>query len=523
MTTVKSLVVENFRKFSRFEIAFDEQRSLIVGDNESGKSSLLLALDLVLSGSRSRVESIGIDSLFNDSCITEFLAGPREYHKLPELVVEAWLSPQPTENLNGKINSKDLLADGVRLQCIPNEDWSADIRQLLSDNEQNFPFEYYKVEFKTFRGDHFSPQSRPLRHLLLDNTRIDSEYAAREYIRSVFESHTDPKERSRLENLYRKSKGDFGQLHLAAIKKEDEETRFALRSSTRANLATDLSITEKNIPLEARGRGRQCFVKTDFALSRKAAKSGLELLLIEEPENHLSQTHMKLLIERIAAATKSQLLIATHSSLVCSRLDLRKAALLSPGDQTSAVSLASLTEETAAFFMKAPDNNILAFVTARRVILVEGDAEFILMGAFYKKSTAGRTTEDDGVHVMSVGGTAFKRYLELAKLLSIRTAVIRDNDGDHEQNCVKNYEDFGAPNISIFADKDPARRTFEICVYEDNKVACEEVLSTNRRTLDVQTYMLKNKTDAAFELLRRKGEALNVPTFIAEAIAWIRN
>lgn len=34
--------------------------------------------------------------------------------------------------------------------------------------------------------------------------------------------------------------------------------------------------------------------------------------------------------------------------------------------------------------MKAPDNNILEYVLSKKVILVEGDAEFILMEALYK-------------------------------------------------------------------------------------------------------------------------------------------
>lgn len=38
-----------------------------------------------------------------------------------------------------------------------------------------------------------------------------------------------------------------------------------------------------------------------------------------------------------------------------------------------------LSAETAAFFMKAPDNNVLEFALARRVLLVEEDAEFILI------------------------------------------------------------------------------------------------------------------------------------------------
>lgn len=78
--------------------------------------------------------------------------------------------------------------------------------------------------------------------------------------------------------------------------------------------------------------------------------------------------------------------------------------------------------------MKAPDNNVLEFALSKKVILVEGDAEFILIEKMYKKYSGGNSPQADEVHIISIGGTSFKRYLELAKLLGKRVAAIRDND-----------------------------------------------------------------------------------------------
>jgi predicted ATP-dependent endonuclease of OLD family len=52
-------VLHNFKRFDALELDFDGQRNVLIGDNESGKSSILLALDLALSASRSRVETVG--------------------------------------------------------------------------------------------------------------------------------------------------------------------------------------------------------------------------------------------------------------------------------------------------------------------------------------------------------------------------------------------------------------------------------------------------------------------------------
>ena len=185
-------------------------------------------------------------------------------------------------------------------------------------------------------------------------------------------------------------------------------------------------------------------------------------------------------------------------------------------------SLKDLPADTAKFFMKAPDNNVLELALCKKAILVEGDAEFILMEALYKKHAAGGTLDEDGVHVISVDGTSFKRYLDLAKVLKIKVAVVRDNDGAYQEKCVVNYADYNLPTIKVFADLDDARSTFEICMYGDNKVACDEQFSDGRKTLTVQQYMLNNKTEAAFQLLAYKKDSLVVPTYIQEAVTWIR-
>ena len=125
--------------------------------------------------------------------------------------------------------------------------------------------------------------------------------------------------------------------------------------------------------------------------------------------------------------------------------DFRKAILMNSVG-AKPVFMKDLPEDTAKFFIKAPDNNVLEFVLSNKVILVEGDAEFILFDALYKKQPGNSTLEKDGVHVISVGGTSFKRYLDLAKLLGMKTAIVRDNDGDYQKNCVNAYADYVQTN-----------------------------------------------------------------------------
>ena len=229
---------------------------------------------------------------------------------------------------------------------------------------------------------------------------------------------------------------------------------------------------------------------------------------------------MKKLIKKIAASDDKQLVIATHSNLISARLDLRKTILLHSSSDASAL-MKDLTEETATFFMKAPDHRVLDFVLSKKAILVEGDAEFILMEAFFK-NVSGDDLENSDVHVLSVDGTSFKRYLEIAKILNIKTAVVRDNDGDYQSNCVDNYADYVSDNIKVFSDEDTNRNTFEACLYQDNKEFCDGLFAEGRKTLTVEEYMLKNKTEAAFNILVNIDDEFIVPDYMKAAIEWIR-
>jgi putative ATP-dependent endonuclease of the OLD family len=521
MPTIEKVALRNFKRFERLDIKLDPGLNVLLGDNEAGKSSVLMAIDLALSASRSKIESLGIESLLRAAAIDDFMRGPRRVTDLPVLLVELFITGGPEPLLNGKNNVDGRECDGIKMECAVPRELLGEVAELLRDRESPFPFEYYAPRFATFAEDSQVGFKKHLRHLLMDSSRVDSDLAMRTYTQALFSVSADQKARSKLESSYRKSKDDFRDEHLKGINEGLSNYQFAVRTSSKSNLGTDLVILEDRLPLEIRGKGRQCLVKTSFALRKREGAQSLHLLLLEEPENHLSHSRMRKLVEELAQAEGRQLLVATHSSMISSRLDLRKAILLG-GQAGRQGALSALAEDTARFFMKAPDNNVLEFALSKKVILVEGDAEFILIEQLYARHSGGSSLSADGVHVISVGGTSFKRYLELARILGVKTAVVRDNDGDWQKNCVDNYAEFRMTNAEIFADRDGARRTFEVCLYEDNKATCQALFAKSRKSLPVLDYMLANKADAAFELLERASGQLRAPQYIQDAIAWIR-
>lgn len=516
---ITKIKLENFKRFQTFSLGLQPERNLLIGDNESGKSTILQAIDLVLSGSRRKVETLGLEHLMNIDVVAGFLESERDYGELPHLQVELYLNEQGNPDLSGKNNSDGVSCDGLVLRCEPMDAYSAEIEAVLKEPEASFPFEYYSIKFVTFAGEPYGGARRYLRHLLLDSTSINNEYATREYVKSVYRTIAEDGERHAHQNEYRKHKRIFRDNILKDINSKLDDYQFGIATNTKSNLEADLTLTEGDISIDNKGKGKQCFVKTEFALQKKKSSHPLDVLLLEEPENHLSHTSMKRLVTKIAHAEDQQMIVTTHNSLISTRLDLRNAILLNSAT-ADAATLADLSPDTSDFFIKAPDNNVLEFVLSGKVLLVEGDAEYILMEALFKR-VAGTELDATDIHVISVGGTSFKRYMELARLLGVRTAILRDNDGAYQEKCVDNYAEYIADNIRVFSEIDNDIKTFEISIYRNNKALCDELFSGGNIKSSPQDYMLNNKTTVALRLLNEKADELVVPGYIEEALQWI--
>lgn len=519
MKCIKKIKLHNFKRFKTFTVEFDEKLNLLVGDNESGKSSILEAINLVLSGSRSKIEGIGLENLFNSDIIKEFLSSDKSYDNLPTLFAELYFNEQNNFELNGRNNSEGIVCDGLKLEFVPNDDLSREIKEILAQTDTSFPFEFYNIKFNTFQGDGYSGYKKYLRHILVDNAQISSEYAIKEYVKDMYSSFASSVEKNKHHNDYRNHKEAFKSNVLHELNSRVPSYDFTIRNSSKSNLETDLTLSENSINIENKGKGIQCFIKTEFALSRN--ENNIDVILLEEPENHLSHINMKKMIRNISKASEKQIFITTHNNMISARLDLRKSILLNSNSEIP-ILLKSITESTAKFFIKAPDNNLLELVLSKKVILVEGDAEFILMESFFKLITSSDLDISD-IHIISVDGTSFKRYLEISKELNIRTAIIRDNDGNYQNNCIDNYQDFNdCDNIKIFSETDNSKSTFELCLYEKNQSICDSLFSAGRRSLTVQQYMLNNKAEVAYELLDKKATEIVVPEYIKLAIEWIK-
>ena len=276
----------------------------------------------------------------------------------------------------------------------------------------------------------------------------------------MFTSKYDEKQRVKAKNTFRDQlEVAFENIGLPEI---DDNRKFGI-DSKKVILETVLSVYEDSISLENRGSGRESLIKTMIALDRK---SGLDVILMEEPENHLSFSTLKKMLREISRQQEtSQIIIATHSNMIASRLGLKNVFWVT---NEGIKSLDSVDNDVAKFFVKADDNSFLQLLLSKKAILVEGATEFLLIPYFYQKLT-GRTIEDDEITVISCNGISFEKYLKIAEMTNKRIAVLTDNDKKQER--IESASKYNKTHTlqNVFMSNDIKGWTWEACIYEGNK------------------------------------------------------
>ncbi|OEK68615.1 ATP-dependent nuclease [Staphylococcus equorum] len=517
---IKKLKIKNFKQFKYLDLNLNPKRNIFIGENGAGKSSIIEGISYVLSGNDKVIEKVGKQSLFNTEIINDFLACEREdrkYNDLPVLSIEIFIDSNTHFELEGKHNSEGKELSGLVMKIKPNDTYSEEINESLQESD-TFPFDYYKIEFKTFDGRNYNSYKRYLRYSFIDSSRINSANANQRFIENIYKKEVSLEGRIRLQHEYRKQTENFSNKELNLHNKGDYD--LSLSSHRGRFLEENLTIRKENVDISQLGKGDHMFFNIDFSLSRSQQDSNI--VLIEEPENHLSHLNMHKLIQKMVEAEENQVFIATHSNMITTRLDLQNAIFLANG---SAIKLEDLDDDTARFFMKAPDTNVLDFILSNKIILVEGNAEYILLSSLFKR-IFGTELYNKNIAIISVGGLSFKRYLNIALELEKKVAVITDNDGDYKKNILDLYNEYQADNIQVFAPKDNEDYTFEVSIYKNNISLLDYNLKTPQMSNGLQAYMLDNKAESAFRILEKiyEDEFYNdftIPEHLWEAYRWI--
>jgi putative ATP-dependent endonuclease of OLD family len=534
MPHITRLKLINFKRFAQLDLRFHNGRNILVGNNASGKSSILQAIELCLSANRNTIEEENLKFHFNSDAIEAFKRlpiGERTLLNLPKLIVELFLEDCEIPEFVGANNSAGQNLAGLRLILEPDESFGESIIAIISLEGFSFPFEFYKASFTSFGGSPYSKYSCPMRYLYVDHSAIGAATATNNYVKKLYEDLTESVQRNRMAHEYRQIKELFNEEVLGTLR-PGQDLQFVLRSDRPYSMSNSVSIEKNGVDIMQEGKGEQSFVKIQFALERRTDNT--HTLLIEEPENHLSHSRTMELLDIFDQSHVGQTIITTHSSLIASGLGLSNLLILSEMNSIS-FTLRDLEEGTQEFFAKAPDHLLLEFILANKVLLVEGAVEYILLPALYRRAYPEENMESNGIHLIAVGGIKFKRYVSISTILNKRIAIVQDNDGKSIDQINALYLNERDDQNSIINDRlhklavhpYPEQRTFEEVIYHMNSDLMNQLFQHRVRSNSVLDYMLANKTKVALDILHyldgNPAQTFELPEYIKQAFEWLRN
>jgi len=537
---IKRIHIVGFKRLNNFTMELNHKLNVIVGDNETGKSTVLEAIGLVLSGRYHGYPiKYTIDPyLFNVEAVAEYFRKQRirEDSPPPTILIEAYIQSDANDpdiaKLQGTNNTKNENCPGLVLNIEVDKNYVEDLKNYAADdtNPVVLPVEFYKVTWRSFKDCNVMLKTLPFRAATIDTSLVRTNRGPNRYLSLLVNDVLSECQRQQLSLAYKKLRHKFTDepgveainQHLkqqgnpATKKTLTVQMDMSLRSSWESTITAHLD----DLPFDCAGKGEQCRIQMRLAI---AGEEQSKVLLIEEPENHLSHSNMNMLMDDIKNdCTDRQVIVTTHSAFVLNKLGLDSLRLISHSGQTA--TLASLPPDTKKYFMKLPGFDTLRLILSKRSILVEGPSDELIVQRAYKDKYDKMPIED-GVDVISVRSLAFKRFLVIAALLDLDVRVVTDNDGDVEKLKEK-YDEYlnnAKSKIFISYDNDEDYPTLEPQLLKANsRDTLNAILGTVHSDNDALLEYMENsnnKTDCALKMFEAT-QTWNAPEYIKNAIEY---
>ncbi|MBM7652992.1 ATP-dependent nuclease [Neobacillus cucumis] len=456
------VLITNFRKFGNpgLHLKLNKGFNLFVGENDSGKTTIIDAIKLVLGTQSNDFNRIEIDDFHipselsseNDratkieiSCIIRDIALDEAKHLLE------WLS---FEKNNGKTEyvlhlTYNAIRQGKRIFFDVKAGMGEGAKLLNSEARNRIKATYLKPlrdantelaprknsRLSQILSSHSAFENEDS-HFLIEtfkeaNKKIDLYFKGKNFDESEL---TDQEGKNLLEeiNIYLEKFSNKNNVLESGFKVSDLKLRYILE-----RLSLQFSSEKPGL-----GSHNILFIATELLLLKREEFDGLKLALIEEIEAHLhTQAQIRLIeyLQEEAENSKIQLLLTTHSTGLSSKIKLENLFICNNNNIFSMrPDETELLNGDYLFLERFLDATKADMFFAQGVIMVEGDAENLIIPALSR--VIDKPLSQYGVTVLNVGSTAFLRYSRIFRRKNIEdgqftipVACITDLDIDTEK------------------------------------------------------------------------------------------
>ncbi|MFE2729256.1 ATP-dependent endonuclease [Kitasatospora sp. NPDC059327] len=450
---------ENFRIFggpatdsdpgSALDLTLRPGLSVLVGENDSGKSAVIDAIRLCLTsnadftrvtaddlhyGPGGRADYLQISCTFEGldeselGSFGEFLTSlPGEASRLTVTLRAEPFDPDAPHRLSVRVRAGDTALDGEvreRLRATylrPLRDAEGEMRAGRNSRLSQILTQYPGMQEQ--RTDDFDSAEDSAGTLVGILQRADHHINANTLVQ---------KARNELNNGYM-SRFTIGQDTLSgAISIATTASLQSVLERLELAFAPDPGLTEST--RHGLGYNNALYMAAELLLLGRESTS--PILLIEEPEAHMHpqlQTRVvDLLQERSRGESPVQIISTTHSPHIASSVPVEHLTLVAGGNTFPLrPEHTELDASDYAFLSRFLDATKANLFFARAVAMVEGDAEVLLLPALAR--AMGHSFAENGVSIVNVGSTGLFRYSRIfqrkdSALPPVRVACITDMD-----------------------------------------------------------------------------------------------
>lgn len=228
------------------------------------------------------------------------------------------------------------------------------------------------------------------------------------------------------------------------LKGDDVVTRFEVAGTNSEDNRKIMALLEKldlsahatdNLGRVGLGTSNILSMACELLLNRNAGSS---FLLIEEPEAHIHAQRQLRLIQSLqeeanAKDYSQQIIVTTHSPILASVVDLTNMIIIKASKAYPLAAQYTMLESSDYIFLERYlDATKANLFFAKAVIMVEGPSEELLIPTIAK--VIGKDLTEYGVSIVNVRGTGMRRYARIfqrkdeKRQLDIRVACVTDRD-----------------------------------------------------------------------------------------------
>lgn len=458
--------IENYRNFQDIEVNLSKL-SIIIGENNSGKTNFINALKLVLNNSDLEFSSKKLSHTdINLDAIKSFYQSLKnsEECKAPEVKITVRFDGISHDDISLAIVSKWLKSnetdgDVYEIQYIyrpTNEtEFIEYCKEQIEKYDEDLTSFHYILPTEFYNYSIVSTNNyKQIPYTDLQNININNIYAERD----GFSDSNTMKSNSIFTKLLEKNLTNIEKITIsnhyndffAQIKKQKSFEKIFKQSEDFPNLKEFIELVDciPNIPnlknilsnitlsygeefLHQKGLGhRNLIYILLFYQYFKDNNQNFSINCIEEPEAHLSTNNLNFIIDYInKSIDKSnalfQAIITSHRPEVINKLKLNNVIVFS---NNKCFSLRNADGNLVNYLAKRPNFDILKLLFSNKVILVEGTTEEMLINTYLSKQE-----ELSNIDVLSIGQKGFKTFLDIWNLVNKdnsnkKIGVIRDFD-----------------------------------------------------------------------------------------------